>query len=188
EIDVRSAPLYKDGINFIPCSDNVKDVMKIDMNDLKKHMERLAEDFSYDYIILDSAPGLGREALSTLKTCDDIIFITTPTIPNVADVTRCAEVANQLGKKRFNIVLNMVRGKDFELKVDDAQNFFSIPVLGTIPFDENVMDSTAQGIPYLFYRENSKTSDSFMNIAASLIGIECKKKSRFGFLRRIFGR
>jgi len=187
DIDVKFAPLDKGGVMFIPCSEDIKDVMKIDVDDLKGHIGKLAESDSYDYIILDSAPGLGREAIATLKACDEIIFVTTPTIPNIMDVTRCAEAANQLGHKRFSIVLNMVRGKDFELRIEDAQNIFGTPVLGMIPFDETVMDSTAQGIPYLWYKNNSRTSEHFMDIAANLLGIEYRKQSRFGgFLKKIF--
>ena len=188
EIDVKFAPTDKSGVMFIPCSEDIKDVLKVDIDNLKKHINKLTESDSYDYIILDSAPGLGREAIATLKACNEIIFVTTPTIPNIMDVTRCAEVANQLGHRRFSMVLNMVRGKDFELRIEDAQSIFGTPVLGMIPFDESVMDSTAQGIPYLLYKNNSRISDHFMGIAANLIGIEYRKKHRFGFLGRLFGK
>lgn len=186
DVDIRFAPLYQSGVLFIPCSEDIKDVMRVDIFDLKKYVGKLAEKNNYDYIILDSAPGLGREALSVLRACDEIIFVTTPTIPNIADITRCAEVAGQFGHKRFNIVLNMVRGKEYELKAKDAESFFRNPVLGIIPFDENVIDSTAQGIPILWYKPNSSVCKSFMNIAANFIGVKYKKPSIFQRLKNFF--
>jgi septum site-determining protein MinD len=186
--DIRAAPSNKNGINFLPCSDDIRDISKINPNELKSQVEKLANEWSYDYIILDSAPGLGREALATMKSCNQIIFITTPIIPNVMDVTRSAEVASELGHQSFDIVFNMVRGKSFELKPENAANVFGSPILGSIPFDEKIMDSTAQGIPYLWYKGNSSTAVKFTEIAAKLMGIEYKKASRFGFLSRIFRR
>jgi len=187
DVDIRFAPLYQSGVLFIPCSENIKDVMKVDIFDLKKYVEKLTQkNNGYDYIILDSAPGLGREALSVLRACDEIIFVTSPTIPNIADVTRCAEVARNLGHTKFNIVLNMVRGKEYELRAEDAKTFFRSPVLGVIPFDENVVDSTAQGVPLLWHKPNSSASKSFMNIAANLSGVEYKKPSIFQRLKNFF--
>jgi len=187
DVDIRFAPLYQSGVLFIPCSEDIKDVMKVDIFDLKKNVEKLTQkNNGYDYIILDSAPGLGREALSVLRACDEIIFVTTPTIPNIADITRCAEVARNLGHERFKMVLNMVRGKDYELKPRDAASFFKNPVLGVIPFDENIIDSTAQGIPILWHRPNSSVCKSFMNIAANLIGVKYKKPSIFQRLKNFF--
>jgi len=186
DVDVKFAPMDKDGVLFIPCSEDLNDIARVDIDDLKKYVERLSANNDYDYIVLDSAPGLGREAVATLKACNEIIFVTTPTIPNIMDVTRCAEVANKLGHKRFNIVLNMVRGKEFELRIEDAQKIFGAPVLGMIPFDMNVMDSTAQGVPFLWYKTKSRTSDYFMNIAANLIGVEYRKPSVFQRLKSFF--
>lgn len=185
-VDVNFAPMDKNGVMFIPCSEDIEDLMRIDFDSLKRHVRKLAEDGNFDYVVLDSAPGLGREAISTLKACDEIIFVTTPTIPTIMDMTRCAEAAGKLGHKRFSIVLNMVRGRPFELRIEDAQNLFGIPLIGAIPFDENIMDSTAQGIPFLWYRGNSRTSKYFMNIAANLLGIEYAGPSVFQRLKRFF--
>jgi len=73
--------------------------------------------------------------------------------------------------KKVSIVFNKVREKDFELKFSEAESFFEAPILGAIPFDECVMDSTAQGIPFLKYMPNSHTSYHFMKVAANLIGV-----------------
>ncbi|MEM7821273.1 MAG: P-loop NTPase [Candidatus Aenigmatarchaeota archaeon] len=181
EVDIRFAPIYQNGVMFIPCSKELKDVIKVEINGLKKYIERLSQIEEYDFILLDSAPGLGKDAISVLKASEEIIFVTTPTIPNVYDMTRCAEFASQLGQKKFHIILNMVRNKKFELRKEVAEDFFGVPVLGTIPFDENLMDSAAQGIPIILYKPYSKASISFMKIASKLTGIG----SRTSFLSNI---
>jgi len=192
EVDIKFTPIEREGVMFIPSSEELKDLIKVDITQLKNHVSRLSDDGFYDYIILDSAPGLGREALSVFQACEEIIFVTTPTIPTLTDMTRCAEVASQIGHKKFYMVLNMVRGKQYELSALDAGNIFRSPVLGSIPFDETIMDSTSLGTPYLVYKPNSRVSDSFMQIAANLAGIRYEKPSAFKRialkLKRIFKR
>jgi MinD-like ATPase involved in chromosome partitioning or flagellar assembly len=170
EVDIKFAPLHKNGLMFIPSSLNLNDLTKIDMAELKKYVSDLAAENYYDFIILDSAPGLGREATSVLRACEEVIFVTTPTVPNVMDITRCAEVATKIGQKKFLVALNMVRGKKFELGTKEAEALFNTPLLGVIPFDDEVMDSTAQGMPVLWYKPNCKASKGFMAIANNLAG------------------
>ncbi len=171
DVDVAFAPLDQNGVMFIPASEQFGDLKKVDMRDLRKIVHRLARKGDYDFIILDSAPGLGREAIGVLHACNEIIFLTNPTAPNVMDIVRCNEVARMLGHKRFSMVLNMVRGKDHELTPERAEELFSMPVLGVIPFDENIMDSTAEGVPIMWHKPKSPSCNSFLYIAARLSGI-----------------
>jgi MinD-like ATPase involved in chromosome partitioning or flagellar assembly len=191
EVDEKFAPLSHSGIAFIPASEELRDIIRIDFNKLTNHVKKLSENGIFDFIILDSAPGLGREAISVLKAADEVLFVTDPTIPNITDVVRCYEYLNMIKTKKVNIVFNKVREKDFELKFSDAQNFFEAPVLGAIPFDECVMDSTAQGIPFLNYMPNSHTSHHFMKVAANLMGVpyESPSSSRIkGIFRKLKGK
>ncbi len=171
EVNEKFAPLSHNGVAFIPASEELKDIVKIDFFRLAYHVRRLSESGLFDFIILDSAPGLGREATSVLRAADEILFVTDPTVPNITDVVRCYEYLNMIRNKKVNIVFNKVREKEFELKCKDAESFFEAPILGAIPFDESVMDSTAQGIPYLNYMPNSHTSHHFMKVAANLLGV-----------------
>jgi len=184
EVDVKFAPLCREGVMFIPASEDLRDIINLDIGNLRKNITKLVNNGIYDFIILDSAPGLGREALSVLHACDEIIFVTTPTIPTLTDVTRCAQVASRMGHRKFNIVLNMVRNKSYELKALQARSFFRTPILGSIPFDENVMDSTSLGIPMMWYKCKSKVSDNYREVAANLAGVKYKNPSFFQKISR----
>jgi len=190
EVDIKFAPTKCDGFTLIPASENLEDLHGIDMSDLKKHIKDLAGTGIFDFILLDSAPGLGKEAMSVLEACEEIIFVTTPTVPNLTDVSRCLEVASKLGVKDFSVVLNMARGKKFELRHRDAEDFFDFPLLGTIPFDKRVMDSTAKGIPMLWYKPSSRITSYYMNIARNLAGIRTESafNSIFGNFKKFFGK
>lgn len=172
EIDAKFAPIDKDGVMFVPASERFNDLRKVDMRGLRSIIKKLADTRQFDFIILDSAPGLGREAIGALYACDEIVFVTVPTAPNIMDVARCDEVARLLGHKNFYLVFNMVRGKDYEMTPEKAEEHFRMPFLGSIPFDENIMDATAKGVPIMKYNSESPSCDYFMYIAANLAGID----------------
>ena len=185
EVDEKFAPSSHDGIAFIPASEELRDIIKIDFDKLVKHVNKISKSGVFDFIILDSAPGLGREGTSVLRAADEILFVTDPTIPNITDIVRCYEYLNMVRTKKVSIVFNKVRDKAFELKFKDAESFFEAPVIGAIPYDECIMDSTAQGIPFLNYMPNSTTVKDFIKVAANLAGIPYESKSP-SKIKRIF--
>ncbi len=187
QVDEKFAPSAHSGIAFIPASEELRDIIRIDFDKLVKHVNKISKSGAFDFILLDSAPGLGKEGTSVLRAADEILFVTDPTIPNITDIVRCYEYLNMVRTKKVSIVFNKVREKHFELKFKDAESFFEAPVLGAIPFDECIMDSTAQGIPFLNYMPNSPTCHDFMGVAANLIGIPYRPKSP-SRIKIIFGK
>jgi MinD-like ATPase involved in chromosome partitioning or flagellar assembly len=183
EVDERFAPSSHGGIAFLPASEELKDALGINVGMLSWHVKRLARTGLFDFIILDSAPGLGKEACSVMKAAEEILFVTTPTVPDISDVVRCYEYISRLKNKKISIVFNKVRKKKFELDLKNAFEFFEAPILGAIPFSEEIMDSTAQGIPIFDYRPNSSVCHCFMEVAANLIGVKYEKPSK---IKRIF--
>jgi MinD-like ATPase involved in chromosome partitioning or flagellar assembly len=183
EVDERFAPSTHGGIAFLPASEDLKDALGVNVGMLSWHVKRLARTKLFDFIILDSAPGLGKEACSVMKAAEEILFVTTPTVPDITDVVRCYEYISTMKNKKINIVFNKIRKKKFELDLRDALNFFEVPILGAIPFSEDIMDSTAQGVPIFDYKPKSSVCQCFMEVAANLIGIKYKKPSR---IKKIF--
>ena len=172
DIDVAFAPLDQNGVMFIPASEKFTDLKNVNMQDLEKIIKKLANLDRFDYIILDSAAGLGRETIGVLNACNEVIFVTTPTAPSIMDVVRCNEVAHMVGHSKFSIVFNMVRGKKYEITPEKAEELFNMSVIGSIPFDENMMDATAEGVPILWYKPNSLSCMPLMQIAGQIAGIE----------------
>jgi len=187
EVKAKFAPSAHSGIAFIPASEELRDIIEIDFDKLVKHVNKITKSKVFDFIILDSAPGLGKEGCSVLRAADEILFITDPTIPNITDIVRCYEYLNMVRTKKVSIVFNKVREKHFELKFKDAESFFEAPILGSIPFDENIMDSTAQGIPFLNYMPNSPTVKDFIRVAANLAEIPHEPKS-MSKIKKVFGK
>ncbi len=178
-IDIRHAPTPFNNLLFIPASENIEDLINMDIAKLDKHISKLLKDDHYDFVLLDSAPGLGKEAVSVLKASKEIIFVTTPTIPTLADVTKCAQVASNIGINKFNVVLNMVKSSRFELNSKQVKEMINFPLLGMISFDRRIVDSTAKGMPVLLERSSPHIENTYMEIAAELSGEEYKSPHVF---------
>ncbi len=179
DASIRSASYFHDGIYYVPASQDLDDLTDLDVMKLKDSLAELGES---DIVLLDSAPGLGREALSVLRACDKILFVTTPFLSAVNDVFRCAKIAESLGVRPIGIVLNMVSGES-ELKRSEIETITGLPVVTEIPFDKDMLRSLVRRMPVVKYKPNSETSFKFMQLAANLTGIPYKKKS---FVSRFF--
>jgi len=171
KVDIRRAVSTHNGVMFIPASLNPKDLVDLEISELKLHLQKLNLPL-IDFVFLDCAPGLGREAISVLQACDEIFFVTTPTIPNLMDVKRTMSVLSP--KKKFSVDLNMVGSGKYEFKKEQVKELLKVPVLGEIPFDKNVIDSVAYGIPVIKMKPKSPASISYLQLAAKLVGEEIK--------------
>jgi septum site-determining protein MinD len=157
---------HSSGLKIIPASLSVDDLIGVEIEKLKS----ILSFEGIEIILLDSAPGIGREALSVLNACNEVLFVTIPYINAVADIIRCSSITSQLGIKPLGIVLNMVRNDPHELTKSQVEELARLPVVAKIPFDINIQRSLAVGIPPINYKPNSEASIATMKLAAELIG------------------
>jgi septum site-determining protein MinD len=156
------------GMKIIPASLSLSDLEGIDITELRDSLKGIFD--KNDIIILDGSPGLGREAMATIKASDELLYITNPYIPFIMDVIRCQEVVNDLGIKQLGIVLNMVHGKKHEMTKNEVEELTKLPVISTVPFDTNVNKSLALKMPVTLYKPGTAASKEFFRLASSLIG------------------
>jgi septum site-determining protein MinD len=172
KVDIISAVNVKDGIKYIPASLELQDLHGVDPTTFKKHLKKL-ENQKFDFVILDSAPGLGREALSVLHAADEIIFVATPFAAVVNDVIRSSELLKGLkGAKNIGLVMNMVTDGTHEIGDDSITSVTGIPVIGKISYDQNVVFGLVMKSPVLTYKPRSSASENFMQLASYLAGEE----------------
>lgn len=165
-------------IYVVPASLNLADLSGIETIDLKARIKNFMKDF--EIVLLDSAPGFGREALASIQASDDIILIANPTITSVVDAIKCKNLAIQLGINPLGIILNRYKNKDFELKPKEISQLVELPLIGLIKEDEDFLRSEAARMPLIFYKR--KKAEEFVKIAHFLSGLEYKKP---GFISRL---
>ncbi|MEM5799686.1 MAG: P-loop NTPase [Candidatus Aenigmatarchaeota archaeon] len=178
---------YSLGLSIIPASLSFDDLKGIKLENLKSMIKKTMEGF--DVVLLDAAPGLGKEAMSAMQASDELVFVTTPYTIAVSDILRTKKVANELGKEIKGIIVNMRHNTFYELTAKEIENFTQIPVLGNINYDHDVIRSLIVKTPLIFYNQNSKTVKEFTRIAGTLLGeVETSSPSFFDRVMSIFRR
>lgn len=175
------------GFKVIPASMNINDLRGVDVGRLPEVTLNLLG--KTDYVVMDCAAGLGREAVSAIDAADEILIVTNPDLPSVADALKVTRIASSSKKKILGTVVNRVKGKGHELTKKEIEDVVGLPVLAEIPEDKNVSESIASKRPIVDLEPNSPAAVEIRRLAHVLCGKPFKyKKPSLGIFRRLIGR
>ncbi len=161
----------------------------VDMKRIVNFVKKLEGSGKYDFILLDSAPGLGKEAISAIEASREILFVTSPLTPATIDIIRVSEIAGNLKVPSIGLVLNMVRNKPFELRPHEIERFTNVPIISSLPFDRKFLASLALKKPVVEAFPNSRISKEIVNLASVVAGEPLPPEEETGFmswLKRLF--
>ena len=162
------------GFRLIPASISTKALKGVDVGKLQNIAFNLMG--KADYVLMDCAAGLGREAVSAINAADEILLITNPDLPSVADVLKTATIAKQMNKNIIGVVVNRRKGKRYELSLSEIREILELPVIAQIPEDRLIGESIAAKRPIIEYAPESAASFEIMRLAHKLTGKEFKYK------------
>lgn len=175
---------HDSGLKIIPSSISVKELRKIrpeKMKDFKKDFEKVA-----DYIIVDSAAGLGSEAKHVIDMADELIIITNPELPAITDALKAIKLAEGRGKSTLGVIITRVKKDNIEMQPDVVKEMLEVPILGMVPEDIAVRKSLKQKDAVIHTHPKSKASRAYKEIAANLLNLKYdSKKDREKMLRRL---
>ena len=182
---IFSALHYNNGIYVVPSSPDLNDLIDLDISSLRNIVQQLGNTESF--VILDSAPGLGKEALSVLESCNEIIFVTTPQKVAVDDILRCKKVVQEMRVKQLGVILNMSNKRKYNLTMKEIEEITGLNVIGNIFFDEKIIDSISKKSPIVKFQPYTESSDEFMKIASTILGIPYRRQGKISrMLARLF--
>ncbi|MCX6818663.1 MAG: cell division ATPase MinD [Candidatus Aenigmarchaeota archaeon] len=177
--DIKDAQyLHSSGLRIIPAS--------LSIDEAGVGFSRLKEVFNEmeGYVLIDFAPGLGREVLALLEICDNAIVVTNPNIPSITSTMRFISIIREMNKEVLGVIINR-SGKAYEIKREDIEIICDAPIIGEIPEDENVRKSAMMKTPVLHYKPYSKAAIKFKGVAARLLDMDYEPPS-FSNIRNIF--
>jgi septum site-determining protein MinD len=186
--DVSEA-IYKhsSGIKILPSSLSVKELSKLRterLKDFKKEFEAVAE-----YVIIDSAAGLGSEARSTMEVADELIIVTNPEMPAITDALKTIKIAEQMKIPVLGAIITRVKRNKLEMQPETVKEMLEVPILGMIPEDISVQRALSLKDAVVHTDPKGKVSRAYKEIAARLLEIDYDSdKDREMFLKRIFQR
>ncbi len=170
----------------------------------KEGVQKVIEELKtkdFDYIICDSPAGIEGGAKHALYWADEAVVVTNPEVSSVRDSDR---MLGMLGSNTFRAENNMEPvkqnllvtrycpkrvDKGEMLKVDDIEEILgTINLIGVIPEDTNVMNSSNKGQPVIL--SESRAAEAYKDVVSRLLGDE--RPMRFisedkGILKRLFG-
>ena len=118
-------------------------------------VDRAAE--AADYVLIDSPAGIETGFRNAVAGASEAIVVTTPEVSAIRDADRVVGKIAAVGKP-IRLIVNrlrpeMVRSGDM-LSVDDVCSVLSIELLGVVPDDEEVIDTTNRGEPIVLNDAN----------------------------------
>lgn len=159
---------HESGIKVVPSSLSITELKKIKpekLKDFKKDFKKIS-----DFIIVDSAAGLGKETLSIMEMADELIIVTNPEIAAITDALKTIKLAQEMNKPITGVIVTRVKKNKIEMQPDVVKEMLEIPILGMIPEDLCVQESLSMRNAVVHTHPKSASSRAYKEIAARILG------------------
>ncbi|HVS45302.1 MAG TPA: septum site-determining protein MinD [Verrucomicrobiae bacterium] len=144
-----------------------------------------------DYVIIDCPAGIEGGFRNAIAGAGEAIIVTTPEVSAIRDADRVIGKVTDKGLP-VRLIVNrlrpeMVRSGDM-LSVEDVCEILSAELLGVVPDDEEIIDTTNKGEPIVLNEQN-RLSIVYDKIARRLEGelVPFTNFDNQGFLGRLLG-
>jgi len=177
--------VHPSGLCIIPSSLYIEDIY----TNVQTNPARLKEELKTlkGWVLLDCPPGLNEEALAVLDLADDVLIVTNPEMPAVADAIKVSKIAKRLNKNILGIIVNRIGKKNYEVKPEEIELTCELPVIGEIAEDENVRKSIANETPLIKLYPYARSAMGFKRLASKLAEKDFEEP-RFLSIKRLFSR
>lgn len=156
-----------DGLFLLPAS-QTKDKESISEEQMRTITHMLAREF--DVVLIDCPAGIEHGFRNAVAGADEAVVVTTPEVSAIRDADR---ILGMLGGRRARLIVNrvrleMVRTGDM-LSVEDVAEILGREVIGVVPDDEEIIDTTNRGEPVVL-DPNRRLARVYTAIARRLLG------------------
>lgn len=147
-----------EAFGVLPATSGVPEMVDLGAEEQKRlsgYLQAVSENF--DYVLIDTAAGIGASVLWFSSIADEVVMILTPDPTSITDAYAMMKVLSQkYGRKTFSLVLNNVtdlrEGRDvFNNLKGVAEKFLGLDLmfLGAIPHDTDVRQAIREQVPFL---------------------------------------
>ena len=172
-------------------SAQTKDKSAVSPGQIRKLTDELKEEF--DYILVDCPAGIEQGFQNAIAGAERAFIVTTPEVSAIRDADRIIGLLEKNGIRKNELIINRIRidmvKRGDMMSVDDVTEILSIPLLGIIPDDEQVVIGTNQGTPVISI--HSAAGTAYSNICRRILGEEVEfldLNHARSFLSRLAGR
>ena len=145
------------------------------VNVVKKRAKKIVDQIKADFLVIDSAPGIGCPVIASIKGCDYVIAITEPMPAAFSALKRVLQVVKHF-KIPYGIVINKWDiNKSFTRKIEKYAKENKILIIGRIPYDKDFIRAMIKMKPVIEINPGYK--ELFKSII-NKINIELKWKKK----------
>jgi Flp pilus assembly CpaE family ATPase len=136
------------GIYALCAPRNPVEMDRISGENVTHLLNQLKQEFQY--IVVDTAPGLGEHVLATLDLASDAVWICGMDIPSIRGLRTGSQILAELNllPERRHVVLNMADRRT-GLTLQDVEATIGAPVDVVLPRSRTLPFSTNKGVPLL---------------------------------------
>jgi septum site-determining protein MinD len=174
---------HNDGFRLIPADMSVDKVMTPKPHRLVDVVYRLLGES--EFVLIDTAAGLGAEAASSIKAADELLVVVNPDMASLTEALKLIRIAERQETRTLGAVVNRVKNEGIELGREEIEGFLGVPVLGMVNEDYAVRRATSERRPVVTHSPKSLASQQIMAIAAGMSGESYS--IRVPVLGRLFG-
>lgn len=153
-------------------SAQTRDKDSVSPEQMKALIDELRENF--DYVLLDCPAGIEQGFKNAIAGADRAFVVTTPEVSAIRDADRIVGLLEANEMQRIDLIINRIRmdmvKRGDMMSVDDVTEILSVPLIGALPDDEQVVIGTNQGEPVVGL--DSKAGKAYLNICKRIMGIE----------------
>ncbi|WP_455618184.1 septum site-determining protein MinD [Eisenbergiella sp.] len=151
-------------------SAQTRDKDSVSPEQMRALIDELRENF--DYVLLDCPAGIEQGFKNAIAGADRAFVVTTPEVSAIRDADRIVGLLEANEMQRIDLIINRIRmdmvKRGDMLKVEDVNEILSLPLIGVVPDDEQIVVSTNQGEPLV--GSSSMAGQAYMNVCKRLLG------------------
>jgi CO dehydrogenase maturation factor len=128
---------------------------------------------SYDYVVMDNEAGMEHLSRRTTRDVNLLLVITDPTQRGLTAAGRIAALRHELNinVEQAHLIVNGLRGDELPAPLAEAISTLDVPLLGTIPYDETLLDFELTGRPLIELGDDSPVYQAVSGMIGPLLKI-----------------
>ncbi|UCG95916.1 MAG: P-loop NTPase [archaeon] len=180
---IEAITLHSTGLMVMPSSHTIKDE-NIDRRKFKKILNRLD-----GIVLIDAPPGLNENLHTIIDLSDEVIVVTNPEIPAVADAIKIVEIVKEKkgGTENCWCVLAKVDEIKKQLNEGEIEMALELPIISRIPYDRELKKSIFDRVPVVRHSPYSSSAIEYRKLAAWLTN-QSFEPPRYATVMRFLGK
>jgi MinD superfamily P-loop ATPase len=134
------------------------------VNVVRENARKTAQETGWETIIIDGPPGTGCPVISSVTGTNTAIIVTEPTNSGFHDMKRVLEITVNFQVKSYVVINKYDLNESISGRIESwcAEN--NIPVVGKIPFDEQIVEAMINCQSITEWKPESEVSKEIIRI------------------------